>query len=131
MTDNDLTIILSAMLEDLPHVRIEQKAHHTSFLVGKKVFAYTQDEGVVIKLPKAKVKGLVRFLSTKPNATEADHDRRTDSVIANVLASGEAFFSGTTWQGKRCMRVSVCNWNTKDRDVERAIKAVRLALTKR
>jgi glutamate/tyrosine decarboxylase-like PLP-dependent enzyme len=74
--------------------------------------------------------GLVRFLSAKLNATDADHDRRTDSVIANVLESGEAFFSGTTWQGKRCMRVSVCNWKTNDMDVERAANAVRLALAK-
>jgi glutamate/tyrosine decarboxylase-like PLP-dependent enzyme len=74
--------------------------------------------------------GLVRFLSAKLNATDADHDRRTDSVITNVLESGEAFFSGTTWQGKRCMRVSVCNWKTNDMDVERAINAVQLALAK-
>jgi glutamate/tyrosine decarboxylase-like PLP-dependent enzyme len=74
--------------------------------------------------------GLVRFLSTSPHTTDADHDRRTDSVIAGVVESGEAFFSGTTWQGKRCMRVSVCNWNTTDRDAERAIHAVQLALAK-
>ncbi len=74
--------------------------------------------------------GLVRFLSAKLNSTDADHDLRTDSVIANVLESGEAFFSGTTWQGKRCMRVSVCNWKTNDLDVEGAINAVQLALSK-
>lgn len=74
--------------------------------------------------------GLVRFLDMKPNATDADHDRRTDRVIEDVQESGEAFFSGTTWHGKRCMRVSVCNWNTNDTDVERAINAVQLALTK-
>jgi glutamate/tyrosine decarboxylase-like PLP-dependent enzyme len=72
--------------------------------------------------------GLVRFLKARPDASDADHDRRTDSVIANVLESGEAFFTGTTWQGKRCMRVSVCNWQTNDVDVERAVNAVQLAL---
>ncbi len=74
--------------------------------------------------------GLVRFLSSKPNATDSDHDHRTDQVMADIIESGEAFFSGTTWGGKRCMRVSVCNWNTNDRDVERTIEAVRLALSK-
>jgi len=74
--------------------------------------------------------GLVRFLDMKPNATDADHDRRTDRVIEDVQESGEAFFSGTTWHGKRCMRVSVCNWNTNDTDVERAINAVKLAIAK-
>jgi len=74
--------------------------------------------------------GLIRFLSAKLDAMDADHDRRTESVIADVLESGEAFFFSTTWRGKRCMRVSVCNWNTNDIDVERAINAVKLALTK-
>jgi glutamate/tyrosine decarboxylase-like PLP-dependent enzyme len=74
--------------------------------------------------------GLVRFLDTKPDATDADHNRRTDSVIAKILESGEAFFSGTTWQGKRCMRVSVCNWQTNGEDVERVVDAVQLALAK-
>lgn len=72
--------------------------------------------------------GLVRFLDPKPGATDADHDRRTDSVIAKILESGEAFFGGNTWQGKRCMRVSVCNWQTNSADVERAVGAVQHAL---
>ncbi|MBN2102601.1 aspartate aminotransferase family protein [bacterium] len=74
--------------------------------------------------------GLVRFLSTRSDATDTDHDRRTDGVIANILESGEVFFSGTTWQGKRCMRVSVCNWKTNELDVERAVNAVQRALEK-
>ena len=36
--------------------------------------------------------GLVRFLDSNPDATEADHDRRTDEVIASTVATGEAFF---------------------------------------
>lgn len=75
--------------------------------------------------------GLVRFLSPQPGATDADHDRFTDEVIARINESGEAFFSGTTWQGRRCMRVSVCNWQTNERDVERAIRAVQAALENR
>jgi len=31
-------------------------------------------------------------------------------MIAAIRATGEAFFGGTIWRGKRCMRVSVCNW---------------------
>ena len=46
-----------------------------------------------------------------------DHDRRTDSVIAKVVESGEAFFSGTTWRERRCTRVSVCNWQT-DQEIQ-------------
>ena len=68
--------------------------------------------------------GLVRFLDPAPGALERDHDTWTDAVTAAVLADGEALFSNSTWRGKRCMRVSVCNWQTDARDVARAIAAV-------
>jgi glutamate/tyrosine decarboxylase-like PLP-dependent enzyme len=67
--------------------------------------------------------GLVRFLDLRPNASEQDHDRRTDEVIAAVAASGEAFLTGTTWHERRAMRVSVCNWRTSERDVDRTVRA--------
>lgn len=68
--------------------------------------------------------GLVRFPDSRPNATLEDHDRRTDKVIAKICASGDAYFSGTTWKGLRAMRVSVSNWRTNEADVERAIGSV-------
>lgn len=68
--------------------------------------------------------GLVRFLDQSPVATEQDHDRRTEEVIAAIVASGEAFFGGTSWRGKRAMRVSVCNWRTSREDVQRSIDSV-------
>jgi len=67
--------------------------------------------------------GLVRFLDGRAGATEEDHDRRTDQVIAEILKSGEAFFGGTTWRGRRAMRVSVCNWQTSEADVARVVNA--------
>ncbi|MGH9704420.1 MAG: pyridoxal phosphate-dependent decarboxylase family protein, partial [Candidatus Acidiferrales bacterium] len=67
--------------------------------------------------------GLVRFLDLKAGATEADHDRRTDEVTAAILRTGEAFFGTTRWRGRRAMRVSVCNWQTSDADVERVVDA--------
>ena len=72
--------------------------------------------------------GMVRFLDPRPGATEEDHDRRTDEVIAAILADGEAFFGGTTWRGRRCMRISVSNWMTDEDDVARAIAAVKKAI---
>lgn len=68
--------------------------------------------------------GLVRFLDRRSDAKEAHHDRRTATVIARIAQTGEALFSGTTWRGKRCMRISVCNWQTSEDDVARAIAAV-------
>jgi glutamate/tyrosine decarboxylase-like PLP-dependent enzyme len=54
---------------------------------------------------------------------------RTDEVIAAIQETGEAFFGGTTWRGQRAMRISVCSWQTTDKDVERAIAAAKQALT--
>ncbi len=73
--------------------------------------------------------GLLRFLDPRPGAADADHDRRTDEVIAQIVATGEAFFGGTTCRGRRVMRVSVCNWQTSGRDVERVVQAVRKVLS--
>ncbi|MEO7457312.1 MAG: aminotransferase class V-fold PLP-dependent enzyme [Gemmatimonadaceae bacterium] len=72
--------------------------------------------------------GLVRFLDPNPGATEEDHDRRTDAIAAAINATGEAFFTNTTWRGKRCMRVSVSSWRTNDDDVNRAVAAAERAL---
>jgi glutamate/tyrosine decarboxylase-like PLP-dependent enzyme len=72
--------------------------------------------------------GMVRFLNERPGATDADHDARTDAVIQKILESGEALFSPTTWQGKRCMRVSVSSWRTDEDDVVRTVAAVRRCL---
>ncbi len=68
--------------------------------------------------------GLVRFLSP-----EGNHDARTDEIIERVRASGEAWFGGTDWNGKRVMRISVCNWRTTGNDVARALHAIGRALT--
>jgi glutamate/tyrosine decarboxylase-like PLP-dependent enzyme len=67
--------------------------------------------------------GLVRFL-----ADDGQHDRRTDRIIAAIQESGTTWFGGTTWRGKRAMRISVCNWRTTESDVEQAVAAVRKVL---
>ncbi len=72
--------------------------------------------------------GLVRFPDPRPGATDADHDRRTDAVTAAIRDTGEAFFSPTTWRGRRAMRVSVCGWQTDERDVARAVAAAERVL---
>jgi glutamate/tyrosine decarboxylase-like PLP-dependent enzyme len=74
--------------------------------------------------------GLVRFFDRRPVATDADHDLRTDAVIDAINATGEAFFSGTTWQGRRAMRVSVVNWRTNVEDVRRTLAAVETVLAR-
>jgi glutamate/tyrosine decarboxylase-like PLP-dependent enzyme len=65
--------------------------------------------------------GLLRF--TQVGNTEEENDDYTDRVISEINDTGEAFFSGTAWQGRRAMRVSVVNWRTTEEDVSRAIAA--------
>jgi glutamate/tyrosine decarboxylase-like PLP-dependent enzyme len=65
---------------------------------------------------------LVRFLDA-----DGRHDERTEAIVSRIQAAGVAWFGSTTWHGMRAMRISVCDWRTDARDVERAIQAVRLA----
>jgi glutamate/tyrosine decarboxylase-like PLP-dependent enzyme len=72
--------------------------------------------------------GLVRFIDRRAGAGPADHDRRTDAIVEAICAGGEALFSGTMWQGRRAMRVSVCSWRTTASDVERTVSCIARAL---
>ncbi|MFD7974841.1 pyridoxal phosphate-dependent decarboxylase family protein [Streptomyces sp. NPDC059071] len=54
-------------------------------------------------------------------------DDRTDRVLARLLDDGTAWISGSTWHGRRVMRISVSNWSTTDDDVRRTLDAIRRA----
>lgn len=54
-------------------------------------------------------------------------DGRTERVLARLLDDGTAWISGSTWHGRRVMRISVSNWSTTDEDVTRTLDAVRRA----
>jgi glutamate/tyrosine decarboxylase-like PLP-dependent enzyme/organic hydroperoxide reductase OsmC/OhrA len=98
-------------------------AHAHSIVTGIGALPGTE----ILSVPQLN-QGLVRFLDPRPQATQEDHNAHTDSVIAAVNASGDAFFSGTTWRAKRAMRVSVVNWRTTADDVRRTIAAVESVL---
>ena len=51
-------------------------------------------------------------------------DDRTDRVVAAVQAEGTCWLGGTTWRGRRLMRVSVSNWSTTEADVDRSVEAI-------
>ena len=72
--------------------------------------------------------GLLRFLASGNNSGTEDHDRRTEEMTQRIVDSGEAFFACTTWRGMRCMRVSVCGWQTDDEAVTRTVTAIRASL---
>jgi glutamate/tyrosine decarboxylase-like PLP-dependent enzyme len=62
---------------------------------------------------------LVRFL-----AADGDHDAHTRRVVERVQQDGTCWMSGTTWQGRAAMRISVSNWSTDEADVDRAVAAI-------
>jgi glutamate/tyrosine decarboxylase-like PLP-dependent enzyme len=55
-------------------------------------------------------------------------DARTDAVIDGLLADGTTWMTGSTWHGRRVLRVAVSNWSTTDDDVARSLEAVRRVL---
>ena len=50
-------------------------------------------------------------------------DEETTRLLHGVQASGEAWMSGTTWDGRAAIRISVSNWQTTDDDVDRTLAA--------
>ena len=55
-------------------------------------------------------------------------DQRTEEVVRRLLADGTAWMSGSTWQNRSVLRISVSNWSTTENDVERSLDAVRKAV---
>jgi len=51
-------------------------------------------------------------------------DATTDAVIDRVQRDGTCWMGGTTWRGRRYMRISVSNHTTTEADVDRSVEAV-------
>jgi glutamate/tyrosine decarboxylase-like PLP-dependent enzyme len=51
-------------------------------------------------------------------------DERTDRVILAAQEEGTTWMGGTTWRGRRSMRISVSNWTTTEADVDRTVAAL-------
>ena len=52
------------------------------------------------------------------------NDARTDAVIDAVQRDGTCWLGGTTWRGRRLMRVSVSNATTTEDDIDRSVAAI-------
>jgi glutamate/tyrosine decarboxylase-like PLP-dependent enzyme len=57
-----------------------------------------------------------------------EDDEKTNAVLAAVQGGGDAWMSGTNWDGRAAIRISVSNWRTSDEDVARTVAAFRYAL---
>ncbi len=47
-----------------------------------------------------------------------------DAVLAAAQAEGTCYPSTTVWRGRRGIRLSVCNWQTTNEDVDRSVEAL-------
>ncbi|MET4639437.1 aminotransferase class V-fold PLP-dependent enzyme [Mycetocola sp. 2940] len=55
-------------------------------------------------------------------------DERTRAVTQALIADGSVWMSGSHWQGREILRISVSNWSTDAADVAASIDAVRRAM---
>ena len=55
-------------------------------------------------------------------------DDTTAAALARVQASGEAWMSGTTWDSRAAIRLSVSGWRTTEVDIDRTVDAFERAL---
>ncbi|TWE27943.1 pyridoxal phosphate-dependent decarboxylase family protein [Prauserella muralis] len=51
-------------------------------------------------------------------------DARTDRVVEGVQRDGTCWLGGTTWRGRRYLRIAVSNHSTTEADVDRCAEAV-------
>lgn len=51
-------------------------------------------------------------------------DARCDRIIDAVQQDGTCWLGGTTWRGRRLMRVSLSSWSTTEADVDRSVAAI-------
>ena len=52
-----------------------------------------------------------------------DSDKRTDEVLQRVQEESRVWMSGTTWDGRKAIRLSVSNWQTGDEEIDLAVDA--------
>ncbi len=103
---------------------IERCCEHAQALVD----GLAQLDGVQVLWRPTLNQGLIRFLDPSQGASDEGHDLYTDQIIHRIVAQGQTFFMGTTWRGRRAMRISVLNWQTQPADIEKAVRAVEACL---
>ena len=52
-----------------------------------------------------------------------ENDALTVATLKNIQSSGECWCGGSTWRGRSVIRISVCDWATTPKEVERSVRA--------
>jgi glutamate/tyrosine decarboxylase-like PLP-dependent enzyme len=79
----------------------------------------------IVELPEAE---LLNDVVLNQVLFRFDSDERTDDALRRVQESGDVWLSGTTWDGRRAIRVSVSNWQTGDEEIDLALDSFRRAV---
>jgi len=52
-----------------------------------------------------------------------ENDALTKATVQNIQRSGECWCGGSLWRGKAVIRISVCDWATTSKEVDRSVRA--------
>ena len=109
-----------AALRELGRTGVQELVERCCDCAAQLVAALGDLKGVEVLSSPIINQGLVTF----PNPSGAISDEWNDEVIAAIAAEGTSFFSGTTWKGRRAMRISISNWQTSHEDVIKTVAGV-------
>jgi len=110
-----------AALRELGRSGVQELVERCCDSAAQLVSALGSLDGVEVLSHPIINQGLVTFLPPDSSTNPAAFN---DEVIAAINAEGTAFFSGTTFNGRRAMRISVSNWQTSPEDVSKTVAAV-------
>ena len=58
-----------------------------------------------------------------------ENDALTKATLNKIQTSGECWCGGSTWRSKTVIRISVCDWATTQKEIERSVRAFVAART--
>ena len=61
---------------------------------------------------------------------QCESDELTEKVIQEVQNTRECWAGGSTWKGKKIIRISVCSWTTTEADINRSVASFQQAMNK-
>ncbi|HWR16506.1 MAG TPA: pyridoxal-dependent decarboxylase [Terriglobales bacterium] len=112
-----------AALRELGRNGVRELVERTCDCAAAIVDGLSQMENVEVLSRPIINQGVVAFLDPSGQPSDAWNDR----TIAEIDREGTSFFSGTTWKGRRAMRISVSNWQTSADDVKRTLEGIQRA----
>ena len=87
-------------------------------LVERCCDAATRFAEAIVELPGAE---LLNEVVLNQVLFRFESDEQTDEALRQVQESGRVWLSGTTWRGRKAIRVSVSNWQTTDEEIDLAV----------